>query len=136
MRNVDSTVLERATRASHRAVLTLVAACALVSALWDGVDPEPAPDPFFTSLAVGLAVGTVLLRRAGTSPAVSDQTSSMFVICSHALAAGLGLLGAFIAIAHGARQTGIVFALAGGLFCLRRPTPIGARKKTPSNGES
>ncbi len=134
-RNPDPTAYERATLASHRAVLTLLAACALVSALWDGVDPEPAPDAVFTSLAVGLALGTVLFRRAGTSPAASPQTRSILILSSYALAAGLGLLGAFIAITHGARQTGIVFALAGALFCLRRPATTGPRNETASNDE-
>ncbi len=102
----------------------MIAACAVLSAIQPSPDEEPPPDPTTTTLAVVLAVGSIVCRRASTSPVISTGTRVTLVACAWASAFGIALLGAFVALEQGRTQTGIVFALAAGIFCLRPPPPV------------
>jgi hypothetical protein len=117
-----SSDLDRSLRTTHRSVLVAIAMCAVVSAIQPGVAEEAAPDPTITTVAVALAVGTIATRRAATSPRVTPRTRLILVLCAYGIAVALAVLGSYIAIAAGQKQTGLVFALAAGIFCLR-PLP-------------
>jgi len=124
--------LERSLKRSHRTVLAVIAACAATSALQPAAAGEPAaPDPVYTTAAVVLAVGVIVLRRTATSRVISPRTRLFLTLCTYTLAASLAILGTFIAMTLGEKQTGLVFALAAGIFCLRPPQPIdGLRRVT------
>ena len=112
----------RSLRTAHRTVLATIALCAIVSAIQPAAAEEPAPDPTITTVAVALALGTILTRRAATSPRVAPRTQLVLILCAYGIAFALALLGSYIAITAGQKQTGLVFALAAGIFCIR-PLP-------------
>ena len=113
--------LDRSLRNAHRTVLAMIAGCAVLSVLQPGADPEPAPEPTTTTVAVVLALATILTRRSATSPVVEPRTSLVLLLSSYACAFALAALGSFIAMTQGQKETGLVFALAAGIFCLRPP---------------
>jgi CDP-diglyceride synthetase len=108
-------------------VLALIAACAVAAAVAPAADAERAPDPEITTAAVGLAVATIVSRRASTSPVIRPRTAFVLLLCAFGFAFALSLLGAFVAQAEGDKQLGLVFAFAAAIFCLRPPAPVGAR---------
>lgn len=114
-------------RKLHLGVLLAVAACAVFSGLQPAAESTRGPDPTPTTVAVGLGLATVLLRRSASSPVVSPSTRFALSLCTWACALGLALLGCLLAYRDGQTQTGVVFALAAGIFCIRRPTPVGRR---------
>jgi hypothetical protein len=117
--------LDRTLRTGHRTVLAMIAACALFSAMQSSVDEEPPPDPVTTTVALALAVGTIVARRVSTSPVVSDRTRVTMIVSSWSCAFAIAVLGAFLATNEARTQTGLVFALAAGIFCLRPPPSTG-----------
>ena len=119
--------LDRSLRTAHRTVLVMIAACALLSAIQPSQPEEPAPDPTTTTVGVGLALATIILRRGSTSPVVAPRTRLTLILCAYACAFALSLLGVFLAITDGQTQTGLIFALAAGIFCLRPPAPIATK---------
>ena len=111
-------------KVSHRSVLTIIAACAILSALQTGPTEQPAPDRPLATLTVCLALGTILARQIASRAAASPRVRVTLTLCAYSLAAAIALLGVFVAVTQGAVQTGIVFALGAGIFCLRPPPPI------------
>ena len=118
----------RSLQRSHRVVLGLIATCAIYSALQPHLDTEPALDRRSSTLAVALALGTIVAKQIASRANASHRTHLIFTLCSYALAGAISLLGAFLATTRGAVQTGIVFSLAAGIFCLRPPARGGPSK--------
>lgn len=116
--------LDRSLRASHRTVLAMIAACAVLSAIQPGDGNDDAPDPVATTAAVALGLGAILARRASSSPAISPRTCVVLLLCSYASAFGLAALGAFVAITRAQAQVGLMLALAAGILCLRPPPTL------------
>ena len=111
-------------RTTHRTVLAMIAACAVLSGFQPRVGEEPSPDPTTTTVAVVLALGSIVCRRASTSPVIPPGTRVTLVACAWACGFAIALLGTFLALQRGQTQTGLVFSLAAGIFCLRPPPPI------------
>jgi peptidoglycan/LPS O-acetylase OafA/YrhL len=105
----------------HRIVLATIAGCALVSALQTPAAEQLGPDRRSATVAVCLALGSIVARRLATRAGVSPNVRSTLTLCAYALAAAIAVLGVFLAATQGAVQTGLVFALAAGIFCLRPP---------------
>ena len=91
-----------------------------------GDGDDDAPDPTTTSVAIALGLGTVLARGVSTSSAISLRTRVTLLLCAYACSLGLAMLGTFVAITRGQPQVGLMFALAAGIFALRRPGTLGA----------
>lgn len=123
---IDRSPQDRSLQISHRTVLAMIAICAVISAIQPSDSEEPSPDPTVTTIAVGLALATIVLRRGSTSPVVAARTRLTLILSAYACAFALALLGAFVAIRDGQSQTGLIFALAAGIFCLRPPPRIRA----------
>ena len=113
--------LDRSLRQAHRTLLAVLAGCALVTVLQTRADPEPAPDPILTTIVVALALALIVARRASTSPVPGRRTRIWLLMASYACAAGIGILGCFLAITTGAVQTGLLYSLGAGILCLRPP---------------
>ncbi len=118
--------LNRSLRTSHRTVLAMIALCAVLSAIQPGNSDDDAPDPTTTSVAIALGLGTVLARGVSTSSAISLRTRVTLLLCAYACSLALAMLGTFVAITRGQPQVGLMFALAAGIFALRRPGTLGA----------
>ncbi len=116
--------LDRSLRTSHRTVLAMIALCAVLSAIQPGGGDDDAPDPTITTVAVALGLGTILARRASTTAVISSSARVTLVLCAHACAFGLAVLGTFVAMARGQSQIGLMFALAAGIFSLRPPPTL------------
>ena len=127
VRRPMSDPVDRSLRTAHRTVLATIALCAILTAIQPGPDEGRAPDPMITTVAIALALGTILARRSATSPVVAARTQLVLVLCAYGFAFALALLGSFIAMTAGQKQTGLVFALAAGIFCLRPMPPVSAR---------
>ena len=63
-------------------------------------------------------------EKVNTRPRFILVTKIQKAVAVDSLAAAIALLGVFVAVTQGAVQTGIVFALGAGIFCLRPPPPI------------
>jgi hypothetical protein len=119
--------LDQTHRTIHRSTLFLLALAA-VAALAAGLpDVEPVPDVETTMLALGLGAGCIVLRRFSSSPVIAPRTEMMLGIAGLACGACLGLLGAGLAWQAGAGRTGLAYAAAGFIFCIRAPAPLHAR---------
>jgi hypothetical protein len=116
--------LNRSLQRSHRVVLGLIATCAIYSALQPQLAAEPAPDRRPATLAVVLALGTIVAKQIANRATASPRTRVTWTLCSYSLASAISGLGAFLATTRGAVQTGIVFSLAAGIFCLRPPARV------------
>ena len=79
--------------------------------------------PDHESAAVALALVAIVLRRFAASPVARPGTARFLALGSLLASAGLGLLGAGLAFETGARETGLLFTLAGLIFALRVPRP-------------
>jgi peptidoglycan/LPS O-acetylase OafA/YrhL len=119
-------------RTLHRIVLAGIAACAALSALQTPSAEQAAPDRGSATLAVGLALGSILARQVASRPGASPRVRSALTLAAYGLAAAIAVLGVFLAAADGAVQTGLVFALAAGIFCLR-PPPASVPAPPPSD---
>lgn len=120
---LDSAPLDRSLRRAHRITLLGLAACALAAFLQPKAAAASPPPALHTLIAVGLAVGTILCRQVATSPRLLPKTRVLFTLGAFALATSLGVLGAALAMMRDAREAGLLFTLAAGLFCLRPPPP-------------
>jgi hypothetical protein len=119
----DPAPLDRALRRAHLSTLLGLAACALVSFLQPG-EPEAAPPPtFYTLTAVALSAATIVSRQLGTSARLSPRARVTLTLTALGLATAIGLLGAYMAVAAGSRQPGLLFILAAVIFSLRPPPP-------------
>jgi len=118
--------LDAALQRTHRAILLLLAACAItivfVAPTDDtggeaGIVPEG-----YTLAAIGLGLGVVVTRRLSTSPVMELRTRARLSIASLALSGLLGLLATRLAFATGVTAAALTFTLAAALFILRPPT--------------
>ena len=131
----DLTALNSALRAVHRSVLALLVVCAGV-ALWTApaaVDPADAAGPHqLTVLAVALGVGAILTRRRRTGPVTNPRAHLGLSLASLLFAGAVGVVGAAVGAAGGARATALLYVLAGAIFALRPPAPLTlARPESP-----
>ena len=105
-------------RNARLATLAILAVSALI-ALGQGIETSPESDPAATAWAVGLGVTSIVLRRMAQNQETSERTADILGCAALAAAAGLGILGAWVALRDGAGQTGLLFATAGVLFSIR-----------------
>jgi hypothetical protein len=119
----DPAPLDRALRRTHRSTLLGLAACALVSFLQPGESESTPPPSLYTLIAVALATATIATRQLATSPRLAARVRVMLSLTALALATAIGLLGAYLAVAVGSRQAGLLFILAAAIFSLRPPPP-------------
>jgi hypothetical protein len=126
--------LNRAMGRRHRAVLATLVVCGvliLASGLAEANETIPPRNPAFTLVAVGLAVGSIVARRASL-PRDAKLRSFIFLNTLSLLLAGcIGLLGVAVALGPGRGITGLFYALAGLLLSARRPPQL----PTASAGE-
>ena len=115
---------DRALRRAHASVLAVIAGCAIVSALQTHPADQPVPDRRSATLAVCLALGTIVARRIASRAGVPGRVRATLTLCAYSLAVSIALLGVYLAVTQGAVQTGIVFSLGAGIFCLRPPPPL------------
>lgn len=113
---------ERAMRSTRLSVLGGLAVCALLILTHGFEGEEPPPDRLMATAAVLLALGSVVLRRIGSSPAMRPQTAIFLHLGALMMCGALGLLGVYLAYGLASPQSGILFTLAGVIFALR-PTP-------------
>jgi hypothetical protein len=111
---------QSALRNTHRSVLAVLAVCAVVIATRESA-VEPTPDRFYTVLAIGAALATIVLRRLSTSPVAGFRARVGFALAGLVCAASLGLVGVVVAVELDAKQTGLVYTLAAAIFSLRAP---------------
>jgi len=116
---------QRTLGGTHKAVLSLLALLALNLFLGDFDEPSPPPDPQATTAAVGLALAAILLRRFASSPIIRPSSAVFLSVGALVSAAGLGVLGTLLALETGSAETGLLFTLAGFIFALRIPRPLG-----------
>ena len=116
--NPDTTPSPINPRSARLAALAILALCALV-AFGQGIEGGPRADPISTAWAVGLGLTSIVLRRRAQDAEKAERTTDILGCAAMAAAAGLGLLGAWEALRHGAGQTGLLFVTAGVLFSIR-----------------
>jgi hypothetical protein len=115
----DSTDLLRALRATRRYALLLLVMCAAVIATGGLADEDPPPDPLASTLAISIGLGAIASRHLVSSRAIGPKAALYAGLTSIALSASLGLLGVYQAYALDAPRTGLLFAMAGAIFCAR-----------------
>jgi hypothetical protein len=120
----------RLLRGLHRGTLVALAVCAGAIALC----AEPGTPPIsaetqrsYTIVAVALAAASILTRRRPSTPVANPGAHAILSSVSLLCAGGLGIAGVAFALAGGARNTALVYALAGAIFALRPPKPIPSR---------
>lgn len=118
---------DRALRRAHRGTLGLLVACAIGIGARGFEGPEPPPDRLIGSLAVALALGSIVARRLGTSPVIGARAATAASLVSFALIGALGLLGVHLAWNFSAPETGLLVTLGGAIFALRPAAPAGVR---------
>jgi len=113
-------------RRVHRGVQGILLVCALVIAS-AGLSEPPAHDGIdriYSIAALGLAAGSILLRRSAISRGNEPRLAVSRSLGSLILAAGLGLLGVVVAMREGAGSIGLLYTLAGGFLSLRPPVRV------------
>lgn len=126
----DASALNDSLRRVHRSVLATLAACALVAAFGGAPPSDDAsrpPSPVFSYAALGLAAFAVLARRIGPAGPARPRSYVFRTLASLVAAAGLGVVGAALAVSEGERQTGLLYVLAGAILSIRPPAPIPPR---------
>lgn len=119
MNNSSTTTSSRINpRSARLAALAILAVSALI-AFGQGIETSPESNPTATALAVGLGLTSIVLRRMAQSQENSERTADILGYAALVAAAGLGILGAWAALRHGAGQTGLLFVTAGVLFSIR-----------------
>lgn len=119
----DPTPLVEALRRTRRSVFVLLACSAGAIVLGGFAGDEPPPDAVTTTAAIGLGLGTIVLRQLGGSPVIGARTRMFLLVGSLVCAGALGLLGVFVAWSAGGARTGILFTLAGVIFAARPHAP-------------
>jgi hypothetical protein len=113
-------------------VLAVLAASALAIALGEERVDAGQTDRRFTLAALTLGMASILARRqAGLSadPRLHDWLGVLGLL----LAGSIGLLGLWLAVSRGERDTGLLYALGGAILALRSPAP--AAPRPPPRGE-
>ncbi len=121
----DPTSLNQALRRMHRSSLATLALCALWIAISGDVgsgDPEPRRE--YTLLALGLGLGSIVLRRFASSPSVALRSRVHLTLASLALAALIGVVGVATSLVEADSQTGLLLTLGAAILCLRPPEAI------------
>jgi hypothetical protein len=110
----------------HRGVQVILLVCALVIASGGLSDPasHDGIDRIYSIAALGLAAGSILLRRSALSRSDDPRTAVGRSLGGLILSAGLGLLGVVVALREGAGSIGLLYTLAGGFLSLRPPVRI------------
>ncbi len=104
-------------------MLAGLAVCALVVATAGSNEdtPETANSATYT-VAMALALGSILARRA--APASAGQRQVILMLASLVLALGVGGAGVALTASGGPRTTGLLYVLGGCLLALRPPSSI------------
>jgi hypothetical protein len=110
----------------HRGVqgILLLCALAIVSGGFPEASAPEAIDRIYSLAALGLAAGSILLRRSAASRGDDPRVAVGRSLGSLVLSAGLGLLGVVVALREGAGAIGLLYTLAGGFLSLRPPVRI------------
>ena len=112
----------------------MILLCAVVAWLQPGPPEEPATDPILTGVAVTLGLAVILLRGFTRSSTLAPQTRLTLLMSAYACGFALAVLGAFVAVQIDQPQTGVAFALAALIFCLRPPAPLSPNPPSPPSG--
>jgi hypothetical protein len=110
-------------RKARQLTLAVLVICALIT-FTQGLETRPETDPVATSIAIGLGIASILLRRIALGQSTPRRTTELLGLACLGAAAGLGALGVWTALSHGAGQTGLLFVTAGILFSIRPLQPI------------
>jgi hypothetical protein len=113
-------------------VLGVLAASALIVALGEGGAEAGPTDRRFTLAALTLGMASILARhQAGLSsdPHLRAALAGLGLL----LAGSIGLLGLWLAVSHGERDAGLLYALGGAILALRAPLAPAA-PRPPSRG--
>jgi hypothetical protein len=110
-------------RRIHRSMLAAILVSGAVAATSGFADTEPPPREVTTFVAVALGLVCVVMRRLSTSPMVGPRAEVALDAAGLATGALLALLGAWIAIDQDAGRTGLAYAAAAFILCVRPPIP-------------
>lgn len=102
-------------------MLAAILVSGAVAATSGFADTEPAPRQATTFAAVALGLFCVVMRRLSTSPMVGPRSEIALDAIGLATGALLALLGAWIAFNQDAGRTGLAYAAAAFILCLRPP---------------
>lgn len=115
----------------------MIAVCALVAWIQPGPPDEPGTDPMLTAVAMTLGLAVIVLRGITRSKAIVPQTRVTLLMSAYACGFALAVLGAYVAINVEQPQTGVAFALAAFIICLRPPfSPSAPSPSTPADPPS
>jgi peptidoglycan/LPS O-acetylase OafA/YrhL len=115
--------LNSSLRRVHRSVLAGLAVCALVVATTGNTEAtSEATNPATYTVAMVLALGSILARRA--APAAAGQRQVILILASLVLALGVGAAGVALTASGGPRTPGLLYVLGGCLLALRPPSSI------------
>ncbi len=120
--------LGRSLKQARWSVLGLLVCCLGLILLRGFENPEPPPDRWLTTVAVLLALGTIVLGRFAASPGVDVRRAIWLMLAALVVAAALGLFGVYVAWADGDSMTGLLFSLAGIIFAIRPTRPLGSAR--------
>jgi hypothetical protein len=122
----------------HRGVQAILLVCALVIVSGGLSDPaaHDGIDRIYSIAALGLAAGSILLRRSALSRGGDPRTAVGRSLGGLILSAGLGLLGVVVAMREGAGSIGLLYTLAGGFLSLRPPVRIADSARSETGPEA
>jgi hypothetical protein len=120
---LDPTPLNQALTGTHRSVLVLLAACAVFIVLQPAGE-EQTPPPLYTSVALGLAVASIICRRVSTSPVMSPKPKVVLAVMGLVFAALVGVTSVMLALGDGDKQNALLFVLGAAILSLRPPIRI------------
>lgn len=117
--------LERSLARVRWGVLATLAVGAIV--VWVGRTEAVSrgPGPGVTTLAVVLAVGSILARQRAARVGTPIGLRARLLVASLLLAGGVGGVGLVLGIASGDSQTALLLVAAGAIFALRPFPPAG-----------
>jgi hypothetical protein len=120
-----------ALRRLHRSAIASLALCAVGIGIVILAGPRPEPEGeagrWYSWIAFALAAVAIVTRRSVGGRARSLRAYVYGALASMVAAAGLGLLGMFVALRESETTIGLLYVLAGALLVLRPPALLVAR---------
>ena len=124
----DPAPVNDALRRLHRSAIASLFLCAVgigLAAFFSAGAPDDEVRPLYSWLALALAATAILTRRSGSRPEGSLRGFVYGSLLSMVAAAGLGLLGLYVAVREAQTTVGLLYTLAGALLVLRAPALLG-----------